>query len=58
MRSTLGTVVFVYGAVAGRLCQDAAESGVATGYNLVAVPVAAGALAWAGITLAPAAGRS
>jgi P-type Cu2+ transporter len=28
----------------------------ATGYNLVAVPVAAGALAWAGITLAPAVG--
>src|SRR5215207_1316981 len=28
----------------------------ATGYNLVAVPVAAGALAWAGITLAPAIG--
>jgi P-type Cu2+ transporter len=30
--------------------------GWATGYNLVAVPVAAGALAWAGITLAPAIG--
>jgi P-type Cu2+ transporter len=30
--------------------------GWATGYNLVAVPVAAGALAWAGITLAPAVG--
>jgi P-type Cu2+ transporter len=28
----------------------------ATGYNLVAVPVAAGALAWAGFTLAPAVG--
>jgi P-type Cu2+ transporter len=28
----------------------------ATGYNLLAVPVAAGALAWAGITLAPAVG--
>jgi P-type Cu2+ transporter len=28
----------------------------ATGYNLVAVPVAAGVLAWAGITLAPAVG--
>ena len=28
----------------------------ATGYNLVAVPVAAGALAWAGVTLAPAVG--
>jgi Cu2+-exporting ATPase len=30
--------------------------GWATGSNLVAVPVAAGALAWAGITLAPAVG--
>ena len=28
----------------------------ATGYNLLAVPIAAGALAWAGITLAPAVG--
>ena len=28
----------------------------ATGYNLLAVPVAAGVLAWAGITLAPAVG--
>ncbi|HYU59020.1 MAG TPA: heavy metal translocating P-type ATPase, partial [Actinomycetota bacterium] len=28
----------------------------ATGYNLVALPVAAGVLAWAGVTLAPAAG--
>jgi cation transport ATPase len=28
----------------------------ATGYNLVAVPVAAGALAWAGVTLGPAVG--
>jgi P-type Cu2+ transporter len=30
--------------------------GWATGYNLVAVPVAAGVLAWAGITLTPAVG--
>jgi P-type Cu2+ transporter len=30
--------------------------GWATGYNLLAVPLAAGALAWAGITLAPAVG--
>jgi Cu2+-exporting ATPase len=30
--------------------------GWATGYNLLAVPVAAGVLAWAGITLAPAVG--
>ena len=30
--------------------------GWATGYNLVAVPVAAGAPAWAGITLSPAVG--
>jgi Cu2+-exporting ATPase len=30
--------------------------GWATGYNLVAVPLAAGALAWAGVTLAPAVG--
>jgi P-type Cu2+ transporter len=30
--------------------------GWATGYNLVAVPVAAGVLAWAGLTLAPAVG--
>jgi len=30
--------------------------GWATGYNLVAVPVAAGALAWAGVTLSPAVG--
>jgi Cu2+-exporting ATPase len=30
--------------------------GWAAGYNLLAVPVAAGALAWAGITLAPAVG--
>jgi Cu2+-exporting ATPase len=29
--------------------------GWATGYNLLAVPAAAGALAWAGVTLAPAA---
>jgi P-type Cu2+ transporter len=28
----------------------------ATGYNLLAVPIAAGALAWAGVTLAPAVG--
>jgi hypothetical protein len=28
----------------------------ATGYNVVAIPLAAGALAWAGITLAPAVG--
>jgi Cu2+-exporting ATPase len=30
--------------------------GWAAGYNLLAVPVAAGALAWAGVTLAPAVG--
>jgi Cu2+-exporting ATPase len=30
--------------------------GWATGYNLIAVPLAAGVLAWAGITLAPALG--
>jgi Cu2+-exporting ATPase len=30
--------------------------GWAAGYNVVAIPVAAGALAWAGITLAPAVG--
>jgi Cu2+-exporting ATPase len=30
--------------------------GWATGYNLLAVPVAAGVLAWAGVTLAPAVG--
>jgi Cu2+-exporting ATPase len=30
--------------------------GWATGYNVLAVPVAAGALAWAGVTLAPAVG--
>ena len=30
--------------------------GWASGYNLVAVPVAAGGLAWAGVTLAPAVG--
>jgi Cu2+-exporting ATPase len=30
--------------------------GWATGYNLLAVPLAAGVLAWAGITLAPALG--
>jgi len=30
--------------------------GWATGYNLLAVPAAAGALAWAGISLAPAVG--
>ena len=30
--------------------------GWATGYNLLAVPIAAGVLAWAGITLAPAVG--
>ena len=28
----------------------------AAGYNIVAVPLAAGALSWAGITLAPAVG--
>jgi P-type Cu2+ transporter len=28
----------------------------ATGYNLVAVPLSAGVLAWAGVTLAPAVG--
>jgi P-type Cu2+ transporter len=28
----------------------------ATGYNTVAIPLAAGVLAWAGITLAPAVG--
>ena len=28
----------------------------AAGYNIVAIPLAAGALAWAGITLAPAVG--
>jgi len=28
----------------------------ATGYNVVAIPLAAGALAWAGVTLAPAVG--
>ena len=30
--------------------------GWATGYNLIAVPLAAGVLAWAGVTLAPAVG--
>ena len=30
--------------------------GWATGYNLLAVPAAAGVLAWAGVTLAPAVG--
>jgi Cu2+-exporting ATPase len=28
----------------------------AAGYNVVAIPLAAGALAWAGITLSPAVG--
>jgi Cu2+-exporting ATPase len=28
----------------------------AAGYNLIAIPVAAGALAWAGITMPPAVG--
>jgi len=28
----------------------------ATGYNVIAIPLAAGAFAWAGITLAPAVG--
>jgi Cu2+-exporting ATPase len=28
----------------------------ATGYNVVAIPLAAGAFAWAGLTLAPAIG--
>ena len=28
----------------------------ATGYNVIAIPLAAGVLAWAGITLAPAVG--
>ena len=28
----------------------------AAGYNVVAIPLAAGALAWAGVTLSPAAG--
>ena len=28
----------------------------ATGYNVIAIPVAGGALAWAGLTLAPAVG--
>lgn len=28
----------------------------ATGYNVVAIPLAAGALAWAGVTLLPAVG--
>jgi P-type Cu2+ transporter len=37
----------------GKMLQNLAW---ATGYNLLAVPVAAGALAWAGITLAPAVG--
>ena len=32
--------------------------GWATGYNLLAVPVAAGALAWAGVTLGPAVGAA
>jgi Cu2+-exporting ATPase len=30
--------------------------GWAAGYNIVAIPLAAGALGWAGITLSPAAG--
>jgi Cu2+-exporting ATPase len=30
--------------------------GWATGYNLLAVPIAAGVLGWAGVTLAPAVG--
>ena len=30
--------------------------GWAAGYNVVAIPLAAGALAWAGVTLAPAVG--
>ena len=30
--------------------------GWAAGYNLVAIPVAAGALAWAGVSLTPAVG--
>ena len=32
--------------------------GWATGYNLLAVPIAAGALAWAGVTLGPAVGAA
>jgi len=32
------------------------EAEWATGYNLLSIPLAAGALAWAGITLAPAVG--
>jgi len=32
------------------------EAEWATGYNLVSIPLAAGVLAWAGITLAPAVG--
>ena len=30
----------------------------AAGYNIVAIPLAAGAFAWAGITLAPQSARS
>ena len=30
----------------------------AAGYNIVAIPLAAGALAWAGITLSPAVGAA
>jgi hypothetical protein len=40
------------GVVEGQLPQDAPDLGWATGYNLLAVPLAAGVLAWAGITLA------
>ena len=38
------------------LPQDGPEPGWAAGYNVVAIPLAAGALAWAGITLPPAVG--
>jgi hypothetical protein len=44
-------------AVGGQLPQDAAEPGLGDRYNLLAVPLAAGVLAWAGVTLAPAVGR-
>jgi P-type Cu2+ transporter len=51
-RGVLG-VIRLSQASYGKMLQNL---GWATGYNLVAVPVAAGALAWAGITLAPAVG--
>ena len=44
--------------LAGVVPQDGPEPLLAAGYNVIAIPLAAGVFAWAGLTLSPRSARS